>query len=92
MKTIELDAERWRSHEDFYEALLPEIGAPKWHGHNRDALWDSIVHGDINGVSPPFAVRVHNVQEGDLKSFLQSVEVLFREARAEGIDVQFTLS
>ena len=91
MKRIDLDAERWRTQDDFYAALLSALGAPTWHGHNLDALWDSVVTGDINQVSPPFSVRVVNVPDGELRGFLVSIGELFREARAKGVDVRFVL-
>ena len=92
MKIIALDAQGWRTQDDFYDALLPAIGAPEWHGRNLDALWDSIVGGDINSVSPPFVVRVMNAPAGEVQSFLAKAERLFLDARADGIDVQLTLS
>lgn len=37
MKLIELDASGWTKPLDFYLALLPQLGAPDWHGLNLDA-------------------------------------------------------
>lgn len=44
--------------EDFYGAFLEAVGAPPWHGHNFNALRDSIAVGDINAVSPPYDIVV----------------------------------
>jgi len=58
MRIIELRAETWRSVLDFYRALLQAVEAPAWHGEGLDAAIDSIVWGGINGVEPPYTVRV----------------------------------
>ena len=58
MRIVELDASRWDKPDDFYDALLPELGAPKWHGHNPNALNDSVIWGGINAVNPPLLIRV----------------------------------
>jgi hypothetical protein len=60
MKTIKLDATSWKSVSDFYDALLPAIGAPDWHGRNINALIDSMVVGGINNLHPPYAVTIVN--------------------------------
>ena len=91
-KLIELDALDWIGAEDFYSALLSELKAPEWHGHNLDALWDSIVEGDINEVEPPFVVRIYNLQSDTVKDFLKKVETLFVDARNEGVAVDLELS
>jgi len=59
MKDINLDVAEWRQRDDFYNVLLPALGAPSWHGHNLDALNDSIA-GDLNAVKPPFEIRIIN--------------------------------
>jgi len=58
MRTIELDATKWKTVIDFYHALLASIGAPAWHGQSPDALVDSMIWGGINAVEPPYAVRI----------------------------------
>lgn len=58
MRTIELDATRWKTVLDFYHALLASIGAPEWHGMSPDALIDSMIWGGINAVEPPYTVRI----------------------------------
>ena len=82
MKIIELDAEKWTTLHDFYNALLACIGAPKWHGMSIDALIDSMIWGGINAVEPPYTIRIRNV--GQLpKDVLNAVE-LAKSALAEG--------
>ena len=63
MRVIELDAVRWRRALDFYEDLLEALGAPNWHGRNLNALYDSIVWGGINGIEPPYSVRIRNLSQ-----------------------------
>jgi hypothetical protein len=58
MRTIELDATKWKTVVDFYKALLAAIGAPAWHGISPDALVDSMIWGGINAVDPPYIVRI----------------------------------
>lgn len=58
MRTIELDATKWKTVLDFYDALLAGIGAPEWHGKSPDALIDSMIWGGINSVTPPYTVRI----------------------------------
>ncbi|HEY7006559.1 MAG TPA: barstar family protein [Sphingomicrobium sp.] len=38
MKVMLLDASEWRSQENFYSTLLPELGWPDWYGRNLDAF------------------------------------------------------
>lgn len=58
MRTIELDAAKWKTVLDFYRALLASIGAPEWHGKSTNALIDSMIWGGINAVEPPYTVQI----------------------------------
>ena len=89
MYVIRLDASQWRTPQDFYSALLPELEAPRWHGRNLDALYDSFC-GDINGVEPPFVVEVQGAAQltSEMAAFLTDVATVFEDARKEvGADV-----
>ena len=93
MKVIRLDASTWRTADDFYAALLRELGAPSWHGRNLDALHDSLL-GGINEVQPPFAVELERTAEvsADMADFLASVVAVFEDARRDfGADVSVRL-
>lgn len=85
MKVISLDASGWRSPDDFYFAILPEVGAPAWHGRNLDALDDSLGGGGINALEPPFRVVIEGAKElpEPMQRFLSDVEQLFARVRAE---------
>jgi len=54
MKEIKLDASKWKTTEDFYDAVLIALGAPGWHGRNLNALIDSISSDEINDVRLPY--------------------------------------
>lgn len=58
MRIIELDATKWKTMLDFYNALLPAIGAPRGHGMSPDALVDSMIWGGMNAVEPPYTIRI----------------------------------
>jgi RNAse (barnase) inhibitor barstar len=45
MREIMICAAELETPDDFYTAFLTAVGVPPWHGHNLDALWDSIVAG-----------------------------------------------
>jgi hypothetical protein len=58
MRTIELDATKWKSILEFYIALLPAIGAPAWHRKSPNALVDTMIWGGINAVQPPYTIKI----------------------------------
>ena len=58
MRTIQLDGTTWRDKEDFYKAFLSAIGAPVNHGHNLDALADSISGRQMNAIELPYKIVI----------------------------------
>lgn len=87
MRLIELDATNWKTIVDFYDALLPAIGAPKWHGKSPDALIDSMIWGGINSVEPPYMVKISGA--GTLPENILDRIKLIKQVLAEGrIDYQ----
>ena len=70
------------SEDDFFEIFLPQVSAPEWHGRNLNALGDSIVTGDINGVEPPYTIIIRNTNcmSDSLKEFQELVLEFFVEA------------
>lgn len=92
MPEISLDGSRWRTREDFYKDLLPALDAPAWHGHNLDALNDTIAGGDVNGVNPPFAVRIggRGALPPDLHAYVESFMELMADLQARGVPVEAT--
>jgi RNAse (barnase) inhibitor barstar len=93
MREIRLDGSRWRNPEDFYDGLLPALGAPEWHGRNLDALNDTIAGGDINAVNPPFAVRITGAgaMSDEARRYVARFVELVADLRAGGIPVDASL-
>jgi RNAse (barnase) inhibitor barstar len=94
VRRIELDAAGWRVEADLWNALLSSLGAPAWHGHNYDALWETITEvadygraedQAINSVQPPFEIIV--IDTGSLTPLLaqrlEDISKLLEEAKAE---------
>jgi RNAse (barnase) inhibitor barstar len=79
---LTIDADGWSSPTDFYEALLPKLRAPSWHGRNLDALWDGVTRPGVNALQPPFALRIFNTERfsSEMSAFMERVEALFRDA------------
>ena len=61
MRIIELDASKWKTVADFYDALLAAVQAPKGHGKSPDALVDSMIWGGMNAVEPPYTVQISSL-------------------------------
>jgi RNAse (barnase) inhibitor barstar len=93
MKQIELDGSGWQEPNDFYDALLPQLGAPAWHGRNLDALQDSIFVGDINTVEPPIHISVAAIDTlpQTMREFLERVQAVFSE-NADKADATISFS
>jgi RNAse (barnase) inhibitor barstar len=81
MRIIELDAAKWKTVIDFYNALLPALGAPKWHGESVDALIDSAIWGRINAIDPPYTIRIVRTQ--NLSKNVRDHIILVKEDLAE---------
>ena len=73
--TIELDAHGWCTVVDVIDAIIVALGGPVWHGRGWDALHDSMVGGDINGIEPPYAIVIKNT--GQSPSEVQEAVRLF---------------
>lgn len=98
MRIIRLDASKWTNNLDFYEALLPQLGAPDWHGESIAALIDSMIWGEINEVEPPYRVQVVGTDRvpSSVMAFLEDLRDCLRRARADrlcrmGVDADATL-
>jgi RNAse (barnase) inhibitor barstar len=86
MKQIDLDASGWHEPADFYDALLPQLGAPAWHGRNLDALEDSIFVGDINAIESPFHISISGTDtlSTSMREFLARVRMVFADNTENG--------
>ncbi|HYM31117.1 MAG TPA: barstar family protein, partial [Candidatus Cybelea sp.] len=77
MKIIDMDGSAWNSVADFYDVILPALGAPKWHGRNLDALNDSISGNDINEVRLPYTIRIRGA--ANMNATARAMVERFRE-------------
>lgn len=75
MKTIIFDWSLIRDAEGFYDSVLPQTGAPGWHGYNLNAINDSWLGGGICSSGPPFnfIIRHFDHVRLDLKPFAESI-------------------
>jgi len=90
MHEIVIYGEEIKTPDDFYAAFLTAIGAPKWHGHNMDAIWDSITGGDINQTNPPYRVRITGISRmpHDCHELTGRFVALLMSAKTAGIEVE----
>jgi len=82
---ITIDWNQIKTEEDFYRSFLPKLNAPEWHGHNLDALSDSLITGSINGIEPPYTIVSLNTDAdlGSLKDFQLKILAILAESAAE---------
>ncbi len=98
VKLIELDASGWTTTEDFYDALLSELGAPDWHGHSGVALVDTMFHSDVNKVVPPFRVEIRNstnlpsIVKSDITDVINLFQAVRARRRERGADVDVSIA
>ena len=91
MQSLTLDAARWRTAGDVYDALLVALGAPTWHGRNLDALADSLRGGDLNRVNSPLDVTVTGLSSAgpEAQAAATRIAVLFADLSHDGCDVRW---
>ena len=82
MQDFYIDARHCEDEDALWTALLSGLQAPNWHGHNLDALWDSLIVGDILGQPPPQRIFLHlpDPPPPALLSLLDRLQGLFAEA------------
>ena len=105
VRIIRLNAKPWRTNEDVYSALLNALESFSGHGHNFNALWDSLTEGAkhdlgpdpgsyLNGVQPPFHIDVANADTSPpaVQEMLKDLADLFAEAKAQyGVRISIAL-
>ena len=82
MQIIDLDATKWKTVVDFYDAILAAVGAPKGHGKSPDALIDSMIWGGMNAVESPYTIRISGLSM--VPSEVRDYVGLVRDVLAEG--------
>ena len=73
-----------------YDTLFEQLNSPSWHGRNLNALRDSVIVGDINGVEPPYKVLIRNeneIAEG-LIELAEGVKEVFVDASRENEEIE----
>jgi hypothetical protein len=81
--TIELDACRWKTADDFRSALKAAIGAPEWHGDIVAAFLNSIFGGGMNVLKPPYVIKVVNTAHlaPELKELIRDLSSAMEDTR-----------
>ena len=79
--------------EEFYLLFLPQVDAPEWHGHNLNALNDSLVTGDINGLNPPYKITNINISKipESVSDFQRAVLEIFTDSAKEYYGSEITI-
>ena len=91
MRELLLDAAKWNTPDDLYDAFFKAVGAPSWHGRNFNALNDSIAHGSINEVEVPYRLVIQNydsIGAGAKKMAYDFID-LINGIRASGCPIEF---
>jgi hypothetical protein len=90
MQIVKLDALKWKTVLDLYDALLALIGTPKGYSRNINALleamvWDYAFPETSYALNPPYTIHIQNTK-GLPKDILHEVDLISRclsEACAE---------
>ena len=93
MKQIKIDWKEVASEDDFYDYFLPQVEAPSWHGRNLDALNDSLINGNINGIEPPYCIININSNSSNkfVVEFRRKVFSIFVDAVIESKGIEIIL-
>ncbi len=94
MRTFKIDVADCLNAGDVYERILTVLRAPDWHGHNLDALWDSITGDEINGLVPPYSITVtgHEQAPAHVSALLFRFKTVFDDVQKDqNIHVEFNL-
>ena len=90
---ILLNADGWQTSNDFYNAFFAAVGAPSWHGHNLDALNDSIATGAINEKEVPYRISIRNAGDvgDDAAVFIKRIQGLIQKLQSNGCPVEMVI-
>ena len=93
MREVAFSTAGWEKLDDLYVSFLRAVGAPSWHGHNLDAVLESITRGSINAIDPPYRIRISGIRDtpAECKELLDSFIALLEEAKAEGTPIEVVL-
>ncbi len=100
MPLIEINAEKWKTSSEFYDALLSALGSPEGHGRSIDAAIDSMIWGEMNAIDPPYLIRIDGLAKlpravrreiEDLKEALSEARAEYRSVSGRDIEVGFEI-
>lgn len=93
LREFELDAALWQHAENFYRDFFEVVGAPEWHGHNFNALIDSIETGAINRIEVPYRLVIRDIGKAsvDIRNFLNQLRDVFGLMQSDGCPVDLRL-
>ena len=93
MRVITIDGSNWKTSNDFYDAVFAALESPSWHGRNLDALSDSLLGGDINGIEPPFELRISGIglMSPGARHIVEQLQQLVNEKTDETRKVRITV-
>ena len=91
---IMLEGSDWQTEADFIEGVLSAVRAPTGHGRNYNALRDSFVVGEINGIEPPydFIIRMPTSPTSEVEDAVRYFVDRVSEWRAEGASLSARLA
>lgn len=94
MREVVIDASAWLSGDDFMDGVLKGLDPPVWHGRNWNALRDSIIAGDINGVEPPYRLCLvgDRAPPEELRQWIRDLVDMVEEARGRGREIEITVA
>ncbi|HEY4942269.1 MAG TPA: barstar family protein [Rhizomicrobium sp.] len=90
---IALNGASWISKDDFYNALLPALGAPPFHGRNLDALEETLASDDFNEVRQPLAITIFGADQMsvDARGVVDRFSQLVTDLKADGHKITLAL-
>ena len=93
-RAIVLNATGWAGAEDFYTNFLTQVGAPEWHGHNLDALEESIRDSDINEINVPYSIVLTGTSRAtpEFQQWLVGLRELVDDLIRNGVPIQLAVS
>ncbi len=85
-----IDWAQIKDKDSLYDTLFEQLNSPSWHGRNLNALRDSVIVGDINGVEPPYKVLIRNENEivESLVELAEGVKEVFVDASRENEEIE----
>lgn len=93
MRELNLNASGWKCNDDFYDAFFKAVGAPRWHGRNFNALYDSIAHGTINEIEVPYRIVILDYlpANDEVRAIVRNFAGFIQELAARGCPIEIRI-